>query len=174
VRAAPAGKGNTDRVEPHGHDVVEVLDVLQLIWTLGHALQVRSLRMSRELGVTGPQRLALRLVASERVNSPGALAARLVLHKSTVTGIVARLEQRGLLVRAPHGGDGRRIALAPTPAGRRLARPRTNTIEAAVARAIAAAGPVEVRHASVFLRRLADELLPPRGARRPRRGTARP
>jgi DNA-binding MarR family transcriptional regulator len=135
------------------------LGVLQLMWSLDHALQVRSRRMARELGVTGPQRLALRLIATEQITSPGLLARRLVLDKSTVTGIVSRLEQQGLLERARHTSDGRRLLLALTPAGRRLARRHDNTIESVVAQVIRSGDRSELRHASAFLRRLGEALL---------------
>jgi DNA-binding MarR family transcriptional regulator len=140
------------------------LDVLQLIWALDHALQVRSAWMARELGVTGPQRLVLRLVAAGLVDSPGELARRLVVHRSTVTGIVSRLEQRRLLKRSAHERDGRRQKLVLTAAGRRLALPHPGAIEAAVDRALSEARPREVRQGSVLLRALADALMVNTGA----------
>ena len=141
---------------------------------MDHALQVCSLRMAREHGVTGPQRLALRLMAVENITSPGALASRLVLHKSTVTGIVSRLEERGLVVRSADSGDGRRQRLALTAAGRRVARPHPGTIEAAVERALTTVRAGEVKQAGAFLERLAAELLDagPK-TRRPRTASAR-
>jgi DNA-binding MarR family transcriptional regulator len=155
----PVRTGGNHGGTGNGKDL-DALGMLQVMWTLDHAMQVRSRRMARQLGVTGPQRLALRVLAAEQIASPGELARRLVLHKSTVTGIVARLEQRGLIERARRTDDGRRLALALTPGGRKAIRSRAGTIESAVAHAIESASPAEVRHTSAFLRRLAAALLP--------------
>jgi hypothetical protein len=41
----------------------EVLDFLRLIWAVDHALQTASKAMRSAIGVTGPQRLVVRIVA---------------------------------------------------------------------------------------------------------------
>ena len=48
------------------------------------------------------------------------LAAELFLDKSTASRVVASLERKGYVSRAPHPEDGRAIVLTVTPAGRRL------------------------------------------------------
>jgi DNA-binding MarR family transcriptional regulator len=116
----------------------------------------------------------LRLVAAREAEAPGALAERMCLHKSTVTGIVRRLERVGLIERDRHADDGRRVTLALTRAGRKLAASHPGTIEAAVARAIAMASPAELRAAGGFLKKLADALLEPvPSSTRPPRRTGR-
>lgn len=50
------------------------------------------------------------------------LATLLELDKSSVTGLVARAERRGLVSRSPSPRDGRSTVVAPTSAGRRLIR----------------------------------------------------
>lgn len=117
--------------------------------------------MSRDLGVTGPQRLVIRLVATGQATSPGELADRLVLHKSTVTGILARLERRHLVARGRHGSDGRRVTLAVTPAGERLARSTGDTIEALVEHAIGRVPAAELEAARTFMTTLAVALATP-------------
>ena len=76
-----------------------VLEFLRLFWAIDHQLQRASKRMMRDLGVTGPQRLAIRMLARMPGASPQAVAAALHLHKSTVTGILQRLERQGVLSR---------------------------------------------------------------------------
>ena len=39
--------------------VGETMRFMQSLWALAHALEVRSKRMARTLGVTGPQRLVV-------------------------------------------------------------------------------------------------------------------
>ena len=48
------------------------------------------------------------------------LAAELYLDKSTASRVVAALERKGYVSRAPHADDGRAIVLTVTRAGRRL------------------------------------------------------
>ena len=109
------------------------LEFLRLIWALDHALQVRSKHMARTLRVTGPQRLALRMIE----DSPGLTARELTgllhVHKSTLSGVLQRLEAAGLISREPDAEDARRQRLSVTPAGRALADRRGGTLEAAVA-----------------------------------------
>jgi DNA-binding MarR family transcriptional regulator len=148
------------------------LEMLQAIWALAHGLQVRSRRMSREVGVTGPQRLVIRLVATGQATSPSALADRLVLHKSTVTGILARLERRRLVARARHSSDARRVTLTVTPAGERLARSNAGTVEAVVEQVMARVSQADLEPARAFMTTLAVALA---SSRRPvrRRKTPR-
>jgi DNA-binding MarR family transcriptional regulator len=85
--------------------------------------------MAGVLGVTGPQRLVIRIVGRFPGISAGRLAGILHLHPSTLTGIVRRLERRGLLTRRRDPRDGRRIALGLSAAGRRLDVESSGAIE---------------------------------------------
>jgi len=49
------------------------------------------------------------------------LADHLGLEKSTMTGLIARAEKRGLVRRVPNRGDGRSVDVLLTPAGHELA-----------------------------------------------------
>jgi MarR family 2-MHQ and catechol resistance regulon transcriptional repressor len=86
----------------------------------------------------------------------GELAAQLVLDKSTASRVVAALERKGLVARAPHPGDQRAVLLAATAAGRRLhARIRQTLIDEQ--RQVLADFPPEVRAAApALLRRLSE------------------
>lgn len=120
---------------PHSGD--QALDFMRLMWALDHGLQVRSKRMERELGLTGPQRLVVRLVSQFPAISAGELADLLHVHKSTLTGVLQRLVERGLVARTSDTADARRVRLTLTARGARAARPRGGTIEAAVRHVIA-------------------------------------
>ena len=76
-----------------------VLDFLRLLWSIEHGLQRMSKRMEGELGITGPQRLVLRMVGRFPDVSAGDLAHIVRLHPSTITGILHRLVRTGLLER---------------------------------------------------------------------------
>ncbi len=65
----------------------------------------------------------LRLLGILRDREPEmlALARHLRLDKSSVSGLVARAESRGLVERIPLASDGRRVAVRLTASGRALA-----------------------------------------------------
>lgn len=131
---------------------------MQRMWELVHALEVRSKRMKRTLGVTGPQRLVLRVVGQQPGATASEIASILGLHPSTLTGVLARLETQGLLVRKVDTADRRRARFRLTPAGRRIDHERKGTVEAAVRRAMARAEPAMIAGTEALLALLADEL----------------
>jgi DNA-binding MarR family transcriptional regulator len=152
------------------------LQFMRALWVAVHALQKTSKRMNLRLGVTGPQRLVLRVVGLAPGISAGGLAKVLHLHPSTLTGVLKRLETQGLVSRVPHAVDGRRAVLRLTPKGHRLNVATDGTVEAAVRATltqISARDQGAIRHA---LELLADELDARSAAApaRPRRHRAQP
>jgi len=134
------------------------LDFLRELWALDHALQKRSKRMETTIGVTGPQRLALRLVSRFPGLPAGRLARLLHLHPSTVTGIVKRLVDRGLLSRSSDAPDRRRSLLRITPAGMQLLALPHATIESSVKAALAGLSARQTDAALKALSRIAVSL----------------
>jgi len=113
----------------------EPLDFLRLLWSLDHALQAASKRMLARHGVTGPQRHAIRFIGRTPGITAGALARALQDHPSTITGILKRLVDHGLVHRKVHSGDRRKAVLTLTEAGHRVESTVEGTVEAAVRRA---------------------------------------
>jgi MarR family transcriptional regulator, organic hydroperoxide resistance regulator len=135
-----------------------VLEFLRLLWAVDHQLQRASKRLARDLGVTGPQRLAVRVIAMAPGLSPREVAATLHLHKSTVTGIVQRLEDQALIERTIDESDKRRSRLHLTPRGRRISNSKGPTIERAVQRALSGLPDTAVDGASQVLTAIAGRL----------------
>src|ERR1041384_4165656 len=77
-----------------------ILDFMRLLWSVEHGLQRLSKQMEAEIGITGPQRLVLRVVGQFPGLSAGELAHIVRLHPSTITGILQRLVAGGGLERA--------------------------------------------------------------------------
>jgi MarR family transcriptional regulator, organic hydroperoxide resistance regulator len=142
------------RLRPAG----ETLQFMQRLWELVHALAVRSKRMGRTLGVTGPQRLVIRVVGQSPDATASEISDILGLHPSTLTGVLARLESQRLLQRRVDTSDRRRVRFRLTPAGRRVDRERKGTVEAAVRRAIGRAGPELLAHTEAVIALLVAEL----------------
>lgn len=107
-----------------------------MLWALEHALQKASKRMGARLGVTGMQRLVLRIVGLYPGASAGEIAAILHVHPSTLTGVLRRLAAQDLIVRSAHAADRRRAVLRLTARGRRLNGVTRGTVEAGVRTAL--------------------------------------
>ena len=135
-----------------------VLEFIRLMWSVDHELQRVSKRMVRRIGLTAPQRLAVRFIGRNPDVTPGALAALLHMHPGTVTGIVRHLQESGLVVATRSTADTRRLHLRLTPRGLLVNRRQKGTAEAAVRRALAGLGPADLVRASALLTRLAEEL----------------
>lgn len=114
----------------------DVLRFMQALWSLSHALDRTSKQMAGTLGVTGPQRLVLRVVGLHPGLSAGDLAGILHVHPSTLTGILQRLAAQKLLIRSAHAADRRRAVLQLTRRGMRVNARSSGTVEAAIGRAI--------------------------------------
>jgi len=113
-----------------------VLEFMRALWALDHALQSASKRMETRLGVTAPQRLVVRIVGRFPGISAGEVAEILHVHPSTLTGVLKRLEARGIVTRRADPRDARRALLALTARGRELDRLRSGTVEAVVRRVL--------------------------------------
>lgn len=136
----------------------EALALLRTVWELDHRLQSQSKRMRARIGVTGSQRLVLRMLLVAPDTAPSAVARSLYFDRSTVTVILRSLERAKLVRRAPHPTDKRAITLALTAKGRRIAEQRTGTIESLFRRAIARLPAGEVKAARRVLETIASEL----------------
>jgi DNA-binding MarR family transcriptional regulator len=136
----------------------EVLGFMQLLWAVAHGLESTSKRMRSLIGVTGPQRLVVRLVGHYGDTSPGDLAEVLYVHPSSLTGVLRRLERAGFIRRRRDRRDGRRAILTLTQKGRRLNVQRSGTVESSVRRALSRFSSAKTDAARELLTALAQEL----------------
>jgi DNA-binding MarR family transcriptional regulator len=139
----------------------KVLDFMRLFWAIDQALQRTSKRMQRTLGVTGPQRLVLRIVGRFPGMSAGELSRLLHVHPSTLTGVLARLERSSLIARTTDRRDARRSLLSLTAKGRRIGVATEGTVEAAVERALGRLTPRELEATRVALQAVTESLTAP-------------
>src|SRR5438477_12850275 len=122
----------SDRDDEKGPPLGAVLDFMRLLWAVDHSLQSASKRMESTFGITGPQRLVVRIVGRFPGIAAGRVAEILHVHPSTLTGILRRLETRGVLQRRIDPRDGRRALFGLTAKGRKLDTVKTGTVEQAV------------------------------------------
>jgi len=137
-----------------------VLQFLQSVWQLEHALERASKRMEDAMGISGPQRFALRMIGARPAITAGELAAVLHLHPSTVTGIVQRLELRKLVKRVSNNSDGRVAHLHLTPAGSKINRPAAKgTIERAARTTLGRVTDPQLKATTALMGQFTDELM---------------
>jgi DNA-binding MarR family transcriptional regulator len=136
----------------------ETLQFMQKLWDLAHALDVRSKRMAKLNGVTGPQRLVIRVLGQRPGMTASEISRTLGMHPSTLTGILARLKRKGAIERKVDALDRRRVRLRLTPRGAAIDRDRKGTVEAAVRRALGRANDTSINVVTLMLEALTQEL----------------
>jgi len=136
----------------------ETLQFMQRMWDFVHALDVRSKRMMSTIGVTGPQRLVIRLVGQQPGQTASQIATILGKHPSTLTGVLARLEERDLILREADPDDRRRARFTLTAAGKKIDRERKGTVEAATRRALGRVDTADIDKALALVAILVEEL----------------
>src|SRR5919106_1177000 len=141
-------------------DLPDVLQFMQLLWAVVHGFEITSKRMTSEMGVTGPQRLVLRVVGLFPGISAGDLATVLRVHPSTLTGVLQRLVAQRLLARSDDPSDRRRAVLRLTKRGARVNAARQGTVEAAIAQALEGTSDRDRMATKRVLERLAAHLEP--------------
>jgi DNA-binding MarR family transcriptional regulator len=131
--------------ELSGRPLGPVLGFMRSLWGVNHALESTSRRMKVRIGVTGPERMVLRLVGRSPGIAAGELARVLRVHPSTLTGLLKRLVRRGLLVRRADSSDARRALFFLAAKGEDVDRLRRGTVEASVRAALGALSDRDVR-----------------------------
>jgi DNA-binding MarR family transcriptional regulator len=143
---------------PEPQPLDKTLDFLRLLWSIEHHLQSTSKLMESRLGITGPQRLVLKVVEQFPGISAKEVAHVVRLHPSTITGILQRLTRKGLILRAADPVDTRRVRLRIQPAARRFTQRSKGTVESAVEHVLKRMPADRVRAARSVLTAIASAL----------------
>ncbi|MBW3567033.1 MAG: MarR family transcriptional regulator [Proteobacteria bacterium] len=86
------------------------------------AVDLYSRYLALRYSLTGPQLVCVRHLLRHGPMAPGTLARRISLSPATITGIIDRLEKRGLVTRERSTDDKRKVEIALTDDGRELAK----------------------------------------------------
>lgn len=130
---------------------------------LAAALRVSISRLSRRLraqsdhSLSATQYAALGAVSRHAAMTPGELAEHEKVQPPSMTRVIAALEERGLLTRAPHPTDRRQVILHVTEQGEQLIKQERRRKEAWLARRLAELTPEEreiLRRAAPILERI--------------------
>jgi DNA-binding MarR family transcriptional regulator len=102
-----------------------------------------SLRAHRVDGDPSFRQLAVLFMLREGVASPAGIAQRLGISRAVVTGLLDRLEERGLTRREPDPADRRRLRIVMTAAGLDASERLGNAVVADLAAELGASSPGE-------------------------------
>jgi DNA-binding MarR family transcriptional regulator len=95
-------------------------DVLDAIRRSVRALRAAPRASERSLGLSAAQVFVLQRLQLAPAQSVNELAERTLTHQSSVSVVVSKLCERGLVARTPSAADARRIEIALTKQGRSL------------------------------------------------------
>src|SRR5438105_1752584 len=115
------------------NDSRAVLDSLRRIV---RALRVSSRVAEKRVGLSGAQLFVLRQLAGGGAMSVNDLADRTLTHQSSVSVVVRRLVEKGLVARKTSSGDGRRAELSLTRSGKNRAAKGPDPAQYALVRAL--------------------------------------
>jgi DNA-binding MarR family transcriptional regulator len=107
-------------------DVSRSMDAIRAVV---RALRINTRAIELEIGISLAQLFVLQQVAQRPANSLNDLAERTATHQSSVSVVVRRLVERGLVTRRADTADKRRVQIALTPAGEKLLVGAPETIQ---------------------------------------------
>jgi MarR family transcriptional regulator, lower aerobic nicotinate degradation pathway regulator len=139
---------------PDAHGFMALDAIRKLVRVLGESARLAQGRT----GITGAQLFVLRVLADHPSLSINELAERTMTHQSSVSAVVSRLVERGLVTRAPAPDDRRRQLVTLTPRGRALRRTAPAVAQEVLVQAIRGLAPARRRALAVSLRALTDAL----------------
>jgi len=96
-------------------------EILQSLRRIIRSIDQHNKLLSKEYKMTIPQLVCLRQLAKEGDLTSGNLARMVFLSQATVTGILDRLEAKGFITRERSSADRRRVFVALTAEGLKLA-----------------------------------------------------
>jgi MarR family transcriptional regulator, organic hydroperoxide resistance regulator len=114
-------------VNPENESVIK--DIVGSIRKLVRAVYLDSQKMSRQFGLTGPQSVVMRLLLNNGSMSSAELSRLMYVTPSNMTGIIDRLEKKGLVERVRKERDRRIALIVLTENGREMSKNVPDPIE---------------------------------------------
>jgi DNA-binding MarR family transcriptional regulator len=145
-------------------EVRHALDALRLIV---QALRLGAREGEHRAGLNGAQLFALQRIAENPRASINDLAALTFTHQSSVSVVIQRLVDRGLVAKVAASDDRRRQVLAVTAKGRRALQRAPAPVQERLVEAIAALSPADRRRLAQSLAVIARAVVPGRLAHPP-------
>jgi DNA-binding MarR family transcriptional regulator len=125
--------------------------IVQGLRRVVRALEAFSSEVYRTYGLTAPQLWALKTLQRKGPLSAGRLAEALAVHQSSLSVLIARLEQRGLVRRVRPRQDRRIVELALTSRGRVIAAEAPEPAQGRLLHGLRTMAPPRVRRIRVAI-----------------------
>lgn len=106
--------------------IKEIVDAIRRLY---RAVYLDSSKMSRQFGLTGAQSGVLRNLFAHGALSSADLSRKLYVTPSNITGVIDRLERKGLVDRIKKVGDRRVALITLTESGEELSKSLPDPIE---------------------------------------------
>lgn len=136
----------------------ETTKVLDGLRRLVKALREGSRAAEQELGLSGAQLFVLEALKGEESLSLSEVAERTHTHQSSVSVVVSRLVERGLVKRVRAKDDGRRLELCLTPRGEKLQAREPHAAQHKLIAAVNKLPLAQRRTLALTLNRIADSM----------------
>lgn len=138
----------------------ESQQILLALRKIGRAVALHSHSLAQEFGITVPQLLTLQEAARLHRALPSSLSRETQISRSTMTGILKRLEERSLITRVPDREDRRRSPVRVTERGAALLQKYPSILQEAFGRRLAALASWERTSLLAAVQRIASMMEP--------------
>ena len=115
------------KLKPENENTIN--EIVGAIRRLVRAVYLDSAKMSKQFGLTGPQSAVLRTLINAGPISSADLSRKLYVTPANITGIIDRLEKKGLVERMRKKGDRRVTLVELTESGQKLSQLLPDPIE---------------------------------------------
>lgn len=109
----------TDQGVQRGSDIDRIVETILYLYSESRRV---TKQVARDMGLTGPQITALKILEAVGEISLSELSERMSARNSTITGIVDRMERDGLVMRERSDQDRRVVKIRATDKGAQIAR----------------------------------------------------
>ena len=92
------------------------IQVMAALRRIIRAIDLHSRALVHQFGLTGPQLVVLKELMESSPQPVNRVATAVSLSQATVTGILDRLERKGMVTRVRDSADKRKVMVSPTPA----------------------------------------------------------
>ena len=99
----------------------KVREIIFLIRKLIHGAELYTKELNKKYSITAAQLNCLLALYENGPLPPSRIAKHMMVNSSTVTGVIDRLEQKGLVTRQRNSPDRRIINIQLTPGGKKMA-----------------------------------------------------
>ena len=132
------------------------INIVLSLRRITRAIDTYSHKLKTEYHITAPQLICLLEIVEEGPLTSSGLSRKVHISKSTLVGILDRLEQKGWIRRERSNEDRRQVYLMATQSGRELGRHAPSPLQDKLVQALGKLSPLEQASIALSLERVAD------------------